>query len=293
MTNSDMMMQATNDNTYGQLLSIATNILEEAKIPDYQYDAFILFEYVFGYNKAQYLMIRDDVVINQNLIDKYSEAIQRRAVHEPLQYITSSQNFYGLDFYVDNRVLIPRQDTEIIVESILKMEKKEQLDVLDMCAGSGCIGITLASRNPHWQVTASDISEDALAVCLINKNRLGVNNIEFVHSDLFASINKKYDVIVSNPPYIESQVVEGLMTEVKDYEPGLALDGGDDGLDFYRAIVKGAREHLNKGGRLYFEIGYNQGQALRELFEEYGYTDILVRQDLAGLDRMASASLMI
>ena len=279
--------------TYGQLLADASDALRDSGVPDYQYDAFALFEYVFNISKAQYLMKRDDKISDQEQINQYVEAVNRRSVHEPLQYITGVQNFYGLDFYVDSRVLIPRLDTEIVVESILKREKETDISVLDMCAGSGCIGITLANKNPGWKVTGSDISEDALSVCAINKGNLGASNISFVHSNLFEQIDGKYDVIVSNPPYIESQVVKGLMSEVKDFEPGLALDGGADGLDFYRAIVSEARAHLNNGGRLYFEIGYNQGQALRELFEEYGYTDILIRQDLAGLDRMACASLSV
>lgn len=279
--------------TYGQLLADASDALRDSGVPDYQYDAFALFEYVFDISKAQYLMKRDDKILDRALMNQYVDAVNRRSVHEPLQYITGVQNFYGLDFYVDSRVLIPRLDTEIVVESILKREKGADISVLDMCAGSGCIGITLAKKNPGWKVTGSDISEDALSVCAINKGNLGTSNVSFVHSNLFEQIDGKYDVIVSNPPYIESQVVKGLMSEVKDYEPGLALDGGEDGLDFYRAIVSDARDHLNSGGRLYFEIGYNQGQALRELFEEYGYTDILIRQDLAGLDRMACASLSI
>lgn len=279
--------------TYGQLLADASDALRDSGVPDYQYDAFALFEYVFDISKAQYLMKRDDKILDRALMNQYVDAVNRRSVHEPLQYITGVQNFYGLDFYVDGRVLIPRLDTEIVVESILKREKGADISVLDMCAGSGCIGITLAKKNPGWKVTGSDISEDALSVCAINKGNLGTSNVSFVHSNLFEQIDGKYDVIVSNPPYIESQVVKGLMSEVKDFEPGLALDGGEDGLDFYRAIVSDARDHLNSGGRLYFEIGYNQGQALRELFEEYGYTDILIRQDLAGLDRMACASLSI
>lgn len=279
------------EKTYGQLLSDAENALQSLDVPDYSYDAFALFEHVFGINRAQYLMVRNQKIDeNDAKVVAYKEAITKRGSHEPLQYLTGTQNFYGLDFKVDNRVLIPRQDTEIIVESILKREKEQSIEVLDMCTGSGCIAITLAHNNPGWVVTGSDISEDALTVANINKASLNVSNVSFVHSNLFENIKGQYDVIVSNPPYIESEVIKGLMDEVKNHEPGLALDGGADGLDFYKAIISGAREHLRPGGRLYFEIGYNQGQAVSDLLKGYGYTDILVRQDLAGLDRMVCAS---
>lgn len=274
--------------TYGQLLQDATNKLEAAGVDDAAYDAFSLFEYAFHMNRAQYLVKSREEVDNSG---EYLELIKRRAGHEPLQYITGSQCFYGLDYYVDNRVLIPRYDTEVVVENILSAEKADNLDVLDICTGSGCIAITLASNRPSWKVTGSDISEGALEVSAINKDKLNVHNVSFVHSDLLCSIEGQFDIIVSNPPYIERKVIEGLTSEVKDHEPMLALCGGDDGLDLYKRIIKDAVGHLKAGGRLYFEIGYNQGQAVSELLKEYGYNDIRVQQDLAGKDRMVSGSL--
>ncbi len=274
--------------TYGQLLQQATSDLEAANIADASYDAFAIFEHTFKMTKAEYLMKSRDEVSNA---DGFLELVRRRALHEPLQYITGSQCFYGLDFYVDSRVLIPRFDTEVLVENILTHEKDDNLDVLDICTGSGCIAITLASNRPTWKVLGSDISEDALEVSGINKDKCGITNVSFVRSDLLDSIDGLYDIIVSNPPYIERQVIEGLSSEVKDHEPMLALCGGEDGLDLYKRIVADATSHLKAGGRLYFEIGYNQGQAVSDLLREYGYHDILVKQDLAGKDRMVSGSL--
>lgn len=274
--------------TFGQLLQIGTQKLQLAGIEDFSYDAFALLEHVFHINKAQYLLKNREEVTD---VDEYLLLIDRRANHEPLQYIVGSQCFYGLDFYVDSRVLIPRYDTETVVENVLSMEKDDNLDVLDICTGSGCIAITLANNRPSWKVIGSDISEDALDVSAVNKEKLGINNVSFVLSDILSDIDGKFDFIVSNPPYIERQVVEGLTSEVKDHEPMLALCGGEDGLDIYKRIVADSKAFLKKGGRLYFEIGYNQGQAVSDLLRESGYTDIHVRQDLAGKDRMVYGSL--
>lgn len=275
--------------TYGQLVAEATDRLKEANIDDASYDAFALFEYVSGINKARYLMIKGDEA-DQAVAVKYEQLVDRRQNHEPLQYITGSQWFYGLEYYVDSRVLIPRQDTEVVVDYILSREKEHNQDVLDICTGSGCIALTLAANRAGWNVTGSDISMDALEVSAINMDRLKINNVCFKKSDMLQNVDGEYDIIVSNPPYIERHVIDELTSEVRDYEPMLALSGGEDGLDFYRIIVRDAREHLKQAGRLYFEIGYNQGQAVVDLLRECGYTDIQVRQDLAGKDRMVCGS---
>ena len=209
---------------------------------------------------------------------------------EPIQYITNMQEFMKLKFYVDNRVLIPQPDTEILVENVISIVENTQkncqkeIEILDLCTGSGIIGICLKKNLQNVKVYVSDISEDALDVA--KKNSIQ-NNVEisFIKSDLFDEINEKFDRIVSNPPYIESSTLEGLSMEVKN-EPKIALDGGKDGLDFYRKIIKEAPNFLNKSGYLSLEIGYNQKDAVEKLLKTYKYKDIQIKKDLSNIDRV-------
>lgn len=262
--------------------------LKKANISEYDSDAWILFEYVTG-------MKRSDMFIHgSRLLDKESEeklfnVIQRRTDHVPVQYITGVQNFMGYDFKVNENVLIPRFDTEILVENILKKTVDRNcgnMHVLDICTGSGCIIISLMLLGRYGKGVATDISEEALKVARHNKELHGVNNIEFINTDLTEGLEGTFDIVVSNPPYIETSVVNGLETEVKDHEPRLALDGGEDGLIFYRRIAEKAPSLLNEKGILAVEIGYNQGSVVKELFENAGFTDVLVIKDYAGLDRV-------
>ena len=265
------------------------NRLQKAGVQSYEFDARQLLFFVFSIDANQYLL-------NQSMpfgeeeekkVNSYFEAIQKRSEKIPLQYITGEQNFCGLDFYVNENVLIPRLDTEILVEKILEYEEPGQR-VMDMCTGSGCIAITLQKLG-GFQVMAVDISEEALTLARKNAQR-NQAQVTFFQSNMFDQLSNtsKVDVIVSNPPYIESKVVDELDDEVKKYEPRLALDGMEDGLHFYRILAREGKRFLNEGGRLYVEIGFDQAEAVKEIFGAQGFLDIQVYKDLAGLDRVVA-----
>lgn len=233
---------------------------------------------------------------------EYLEYIARRAAHVPLQYITKTQDFCGLDLYVDGRVLIPRQDTEILVETVLEDERLLRREagnsaagrsLLDVCTGSGCIGLALAKLGDFREAALADISADALAVAEMNLQRTGAGervNVRLFRSDLFDGIpeGERFDVITANPPYIASEVIETLSPEVRDFEPRTALDGTADGLLFYRRLAEECPGMLKEGGRVYFEIGYDQREAVAGLLEAAGFTDVRCVRDLAGLDRVVT-----
>lgn len=215
--------------------------------------------------------------------------ILKRGERIPLQHLTGVTEFMGLSFHVNEHVLSPRQDTECLVEEVLKVS--EGKSVLDMCTGSGCIAISITKLGSPAAVTAVDISKEALQVARQNAEE-NEADIHFVESNLFEVFEKseqKFDVIVSNPPYIESEVIETLMPEVRDHEPRIALDGEADGLFFYRKIIQNAGTYLSGGGRIFFEIGYNQKEAVEKLLCEQGFTEIECKKDLAGHDRVVSA----
>ncbi|MCR5634912.1 MAG: peptide chain release factor N(5)-glutamine methyltransferase [Lachnospiraceae bacterium] len=268
--------------TYRQLLETGTRILKESNIDEYDVDAFELFEYTTGMKRASYILNTDEQVSEAEK-ERYLHVINKRSTRYPLQYITGTAWFYGTEYYVNESVLIPRFDTENLVELILQNEKESE-SFLDICTGSGCIAIAIKDHLKNIKATASDISDKALEVARTNAN--GHNDeITFIQSDLFENINGKYDFIVSNPPYIERDVIKTLMPEVKDYEPLNALDGGEDGLDFYKKIIEESPAYLNKKGRLYFEIGYNQAGEVNRLMRDNGFEDILIKTDLSGNDR--------
>ena len=225
---------------------------------------------------------------------RYLAAVDRRAAHVPLQYITREQNFCGLDLYVDERVLIPRQDTETLVELVLAERGTLARDpgtsggtALDLCTGSGCIAAALEKLGNFSAVSAADISSDALAVAAENVRRTGAA-VTLIRSDLFSEIPGRFDVITANPPYIQSKVIDTLTPEVREHEPRLALDGDEDGLAFYRRLASECPAHLNRGGRVYFEIGYDQGEAVCALLRENGFSGVRCVKDLAGLDRVVT-----
>lgn len=256
---------------------------------EYETDAWLLLEKVTGLTRFHYLTY-PDTEIAEAMVNEYRAMLAKRAEHIPLQHIIGTQVFMGLEFLVNEHVLIPRQDTEILMEEALKRLKFGD-KVLDMCTGSGCIIISLARNVKLLKAVGVDISAEALEVAGANavKNEA---DICFILSDLFNNISEeKFDMIVSNPPYIESKVIEGLMPEVRDHEPRLALDGGEDGLIFYRRIIEEARRYLKSSGYLLFEIGHNQREAVCKLFEEFGYEEIIAISDLAGLDRVCIARL--
>ena len=265
------------------------NRLQKAGVQSYEFDARQLLFFVFSIDANQYLLNQSMPLSEEEekKVNSYFEAIQKRSEKIPLQYITGEQNFCGLDFYVNENVLIPRLDTEVLVEKILEYEEPGQR-VMDMCTGSGCIAITLQKLG-RFQVMAVDISEEALTLARKNAQR-NQSQVTFFQSNMFDQLSNtsKVDVIVSNPPYIESKVIDELDDEVKKYEPRLALDGMEDGLHFYRILAREGKRFLNEGGRLYVEIGFDQAEAVKEIFGAQGFLDIQVYRDLAGLDRVVA-----
>lgn len=328
-------------------------------IDDASVDAWLLLEYVTGITRTRFLLDRGQEMQEADRI-RYRELLEKRGVHIPLQHLTGVQEFMGLEFQVNEHVLIPRQDTEILVEEAMKY-LRPGMRVLDLCTGSGCIGISLAKLWPggawkcknsdvlsglkvianeqlsqmqtSWKqdakaagkplaisVDCADISLEALKVAQGNADKLDAA-VRLIHSDLFESLDKEdgceaetavaenrktaqeiletkrsfagaigvYDMIVSNPPYIQTSVIEGLSEEVRLHEPFGALDGKEDGLYFYRKIIRESRAHLCGDGWLLFEIGYDQGEAVSQLMKENGFADPQVVKDLAGLDRVVYA----
>ena len=273
--------------TYKDALEYGKQRLLECEIEDANLDAWLLLEYVSGISRSWYF-IHEDEEISEDDIEEYQILIEQRGKHIPLQQLTKEAYFYGMKFFVNENVLIPRQDTEVLVEQVLSLSKgKENLKLLDMCTGSGCILLALLANLKQASGTGVDLSEKALEVAQRNGEELGIE-VSWVQSELFDKVSGSYDRIVSNPPYIETSVIEGLMDEVKLYEPRMALDGTEDGLFFYREITMQAGKYLKNNGILAFEIGYNQGKAVSEFMKENGYKEVQVLQDLAGLDRVVT-----
>lgn len=235
------------------------------------------------------IAISENENVDDEIVEKFKKIIDRRKLGEPLQYIINEANFYGYDFYVDEGCLIPRFDTENLVQKVIEIGNTfERPDILEIGAGSGAIASTIAMELPKSRVTGVDISYAALRVCNINKDKYKIENLQFIKSDLFSEVKSCFDIIVSNPPYIKQNDMETLQKEVQ-YEPKLALDGGVDGLDFYRIISKKSVEHLKIGGYLVFEIGYDQGLEVKELLLSHGFNKIDIIKDIQGHDRVVVA----
>lgn len=351
---------------WADVLNYGKKILKNAGIVEADLDAWYLFEQSFGISRAQYfLCARENIagstaqkmaaqeqtgnsLESKNALDcvelwlkeklsAYENALKKRAARIPLQQIIGQQEFMGLTFFVNEHVLIPRQDTETLVELVLQEQKDKDISILDMCTGSGCIAVSLKKLGGYAHVEGADISEEALKVakrnseeilenndvnsdavnsrteqiqnCMnltINQNkqdnseermvsevrRVSQTGVTFRHSDMFSAFpeTEPFDVIVSNPPYIPSAVIEKLEPEVRDHEPRGALDGTADGLYFYRILAEECAKHLTPGGHVYFEIGYDQGAAVKELLDNHGFKDTRVIQDLTGKDRVVSGA---
>lgn len=260
------------------------SFLKEKGITDGDLDAWYLLSHYFQIDRNRFILHSDQLVTDEQF-EEYQSLIRKRGSHVPLQYITGEQEFMGLKFQVTEDVLIPRQDTEILVEEALKVCREKE--VLDLCTGSGCIIISLSKLGGIKRGTGADISRKALSVARGNAKRL-VADVTFIESDMYSQITDKYDIIISNPPYIPTRDIGGLMEEVKDHEPVLALDGSVDGLRFYRIIADEINRFLKPGGYVFFEIGYNQGKAVGEILREAGLMDIKIINDLAGLSRVIS-----
>lgn len=347
---------------WADVLNYGKKILKNAGIVEADLDAWYLFEQIFGISRAQYFLCareniagstaqkiavqeqHGDLLESGNALEcaelwleeklsAYENALKKRAARIPLQQIIGQQEFMGLTFFVNEHVLVPRQDTETLVELVLQEQKDKDISILDMCTGSGCIAVSLKKLGGYAHVEGADISEEALKVAKRNSEEILENNdvnndavnsrteqiqnctnltnnqnkqdnseermvsevrrvsqtgVTFRHSDMFSAFpeTEPFDVIVSNPPYIPSAVIEELEPEVRDHEPRGALDGTADGLYFYRILAEECAKHLTPGGHVYFEIGYDQGMAVKELLDIHGFKDTRVIQDLAGKDRV-------
>lgn len=269
--------------TYREAVEFGTKSLTDAGVPDAALDAWYLLQMVCRMERSYYY-VHGEEDITQDAQKEYEIAVQKRAEHIPLQYIIGEQEFMGLRFKVNSNVLIPRQDTETLVEQVLKIVKPG-MKVLDLCTGSGCVLISVLKNAPELTGMGSDISKTALLVAKENA-KLHEVDAEWVRSDLFDNITETFDVIMANPPYIPTGEILSLMPEVRDFEPENALDGGADGLDFYRKITGQVKDYLNPGGYVYMEIGYDQGEAVSELMRNAGFTEVEVIKDLARNDRV-------
>lgn len=347
---------------WADVLNYGKKILKNAGIVEADLDAWYLFEQSFGISRAQYFLCARENIVGSTAqkiavqeqhgdllesgnalecaelwlkekLSAYEHALKKRAARIPLQQIIGQQEFMGLSFFVNEHVMIPRQDTETLVELVLQEQKDKDISILDMCTGSGCIAVSLKKLGGYAHVEGADISEESLKVAKRNSEEILENNdvnndavssrteqiqnctnltnnqnkqdnseermvseasklsqagVTFRHSDMFSNFpeTEQFDVIVSNPPYIPSAVIEELEPEVRDHEPRGALDGTADGLYFYRILAEECAKHLTPGGHVYFEIGYDQGMAVKELLDNHGFKDTRVIQDLAGKDRV-------
>lgn len=292
-----------------ELIKIGQTQLKEAGVGDADRDARDLYCFLDKIDAVGLMMHWQDT-LQDNACEAYFDLVQRRAAGEPMQYITGVQEFMGIPFKVTAQVLIPRQDTETMVEDAIEAIEKGTLrgrpfikaaaikEVLDLCTGSGAIGVSIAKMCPKIKVVCSDISSEALKIAEENAQTSGCKSVKFQEGDLFSPFcgklrKKKFDLIITNPPYIQTDVIPTLQREVKDHEPMSALDGGKDGLYFYRRIAVEAPSHLNKNGVLMMEIGYDQRISVTELLQETAkFSDIICLQDLAGKDRIIAAKLI-
>lgn len=270
-----------------ELYKSGKEVLRAAQIEEWELDAWYLLEHVTSCTRND-LFLHSDRRVENSEETRYHELLRKRCSRIPLQYLTGSQEFMGYSFYVNEQVLIPRQDTETLVEEAVKYIHPG-MEILDLCTGSGCILLSILKLVQNVKGTGADVSGPAIQVAEQNRICLGVR-AELLQSDLFDQIKGTYDCIISNPPYIPSRVIDTLMEEVREYEPRLALDGREDGLYYYREITEQSPAHLKPGGRLFLEIGYDQADAVTELMEK-SFTDISVKKDLSGHDRVVYGSL--
>ena len=272
--------------TIRQAVSWGSDKLKSHGVENAEHDSFELLSAINGMTRTFYLVNGDSFLSEEDFL-LFEEYIDKRAAHIPLQHIIGKACFYGYEFEVNGDVLVPRQDTEILVGEVMKVARSGDY-ILDMCTGSGCIGITIAKKFPEVKVLGIDVSEKALAVAEKNKHNLEADNIDFMLSDLFEKLNQDitFNIIASNPPYIPTKVIDGLQDEVRLHDPILALDGSEDGLKYYRNISSEAGKYLEPDGWLCFEIGAEQALDVSDIMEREGFRNITVIKDLAGLDRV-------
>ena len=271
---------------YIEVFDKYVKLLEEKNFKDAKSDILLLIYEIFDFDFSKWTMYKYDEIEDISKLDTLNEYVEKRLGHMPIQYILNKAYFCGLPLYVNENVLIPRFDTEVLVEEVLALSKKDKSKrILDMCTGSGAIAIALKKLGGFDRVDALDISDNALEVAKRNAKELDLD-INFLKSDMFSSLTSeiKYDIIVSNPPYIQSDVVDTLENEVKDFEPRLALDGDVDGMKFYKIIDENYEDYLADNGVLALEIGYDEADDIRALFEG---KNVVIKKDLANLDRVA------
>lgn len=277
--------------TIQENLKIAVQVLRKENIEEPTRKARLLLCYVLGVEK-EYLVIYANQIMQSKEEEKYKSCLQQLVDNTPIQYITNHQEFMKLDFYVDENVLIPRQDTEILVEeaiSYCKKEKKDHIKILDLCTGSGAIAISIKRYVPNCEVIATDINKKALEVAKKNAKKNGVADIIWIESDLFEKLEGSFDLIVSNPPYIKKEEIKNLDIQVQK-EPIIALDGGEDGLIFYKKIIQLAPNYLTNKGAIFFEIGYEQKEEVSQMLKKTNqYKIVEEKKDLAGNDRVVMA----
>jgi release factor glutamine methyltransferase len=277
--------------TIGTLVKWATDDFRARGIENPRLDAEVLVAFALGIDRTR-VIIESLRPLEPAELALLRDLVKRRRAREPIAYLRGEREFYGRTFHVDSRVLIPRPDTEALVEVALARTQHVSLSMrqLDLCTGSGCVAISMARQRPTSKVLASDLSPDALAVARENAYRLGAYNVAFVESDLFDRIpaGARFDVITANPPYIATAEIDELMPDVRDFEPRMALDGGTDGLDFVRRILEGAPAFLERSGVLAMEIGAGEAADTRALFEQHGYTDVRIERDYGKIERVVS-----
>ncbi len=266
--------------------------LGEADIEEAELDARLLLEFVCGTDRNT-LLVHGERDVSEEEYGRYCGLIERRAVHVPLQHLTGEQDFMGLTFLVNKDVLVPRQDTEVLVEEAMK-HLHDGMRMLDLCTGSGCILLSLLHYSNDCEGVGVDLSARALSVAgknyEIQRTQRPDMKARFLEGNLFEGLEDRFDMIVSNPPYIKTDVIDTLMPEVREYEPVMALDGGTDGLVFYRRIAGDAGAYLNGGGMLFFEIGCEQAADVCKIMEAAGFREVEVVKDFAGLDRVVYGS---
>lgn len=274
-----------------EILKYGKEELIKNNIEDASIIAKELAEYIFKVTRAQ-MIANNDMEFSKDQTDNYINSIKKISTGIPIQYITNNQEFMNLNFYVDENVLIPQPDTETLVEEVINEYKEKKCEILDLCTGSGAIAISLAKNIYESNIVASDISMKALQIAKLNAEKnLVRKKIEFIESDMFDKIYKEdFDIIASNPPYIKTKVIEELDKQVKN-EPYIALDGGADGLKFYKIIIENAYKYIKNEGKVFLEIGYDQKNELINLFKENNhYEDIYSKKDLGGNDRIIVAT---
>ncbi|MDB4933750.1 MAG: Protein-N(5)-glutamine methyltransferase PrmC [Labilithrix sp.] len=281
--------------TIGSLVKWATDDFRARGIENPRLDAELLVAHALKIDRMRVILDANRPLEGVELAT-LRDLVKRRRAYEPIAYLRGEREFYGLKFRVDKRVLVPRPDTETLVDAALTRSAHVSMSMrqLDLCTGSGCVAVAMAKQRPTAKVFGSDISPDALVVARDNALRLGAYNVAFVESDLFAAFaGKRFDVITANPPYIASGDIASLMPDVRDHEPRLALDGGDDGLVIVRRIVHDAPSHLAPGGVLAIEIGAGEAPATVALFETGGFADVRVHRDIARIERVVSGVLPV